>query len=302
MLGTTTATITFNTTTPRYCTLVSAAPMGAPTGEQDPPEDSFRRGGARAEAAQNRFGDLQDDGGEQAPLEQTDAEASLGKLGLPPLRFVKTDRVLCLLDDDVWAAGAVALLNEDHPEDPTGQAKLPYVVKLDPPIGRMICVPVDDNDCCAPEVCFGQRAEALWWTLFCLPPAQATARRFRVSDRVAVAVEDETDDFSDWASGTVIEVDFSLEAEANQLFPHRSWGNASRIPYKVQLDNGSRVIVHRDEHWLVRDLALQRPGPRQAASGNRRLHRLETRQRSDGTWEAVDHTTRIVRTVAAPMH
>ena len=293
---------------PRYCTRVSAASMaeGEPTGEQDSPQGSFGRGGAKAEAAQDRFGDsmgewgVQDyDDGEQAPLEQTDAETSLGKLGLPPLRFAKTDRVLCLVDEDMWAAGAVASLNEDHPGDPTGKTKLPYVVKLDPPIGRLICVPMDDNDCCAPEVCFGQRAEALWWTLFCLPPAQATARRFRVGDRVAVAVEDQTDDFSDWAAGTVIEVDFSLEADAKRLFPHRNCSMAARIPYKVQLDKGSRVIVHRDEHWLVRDLALQRPGPRQEANGNRCLQRIETRQRSDGTWEAVDHNTRIVRTVAA---
>ena len=239
----------------------------------------------------------------QPRQEQPDAVEERGKrkLGLPPLRFVKTDRVVCLVPGNVWAAGTIASLYEDHPEDPTGQTKIPYVVKLDPPLARLICVPVDDNDCCGPEVCFGQRAEALYWTLFCLPLAQVKMRRFGVGDRVAVAVEDATDDFSVWAAGTVVEMDFSIEADAKRLLPHRNWaGVASRVPYKVKLDSGCLVIVHRDEHWLVRDLSLQAPGPRQAEDGTRLLHRIETRQRGDGTWEAVDHNTRIMRTIVAP--
>ena len=227
------------------------------------------------------------------------------KLGLPRLRFEKTDRVLCLVGEDEWAPGSIAALYEDHPEDPTGLTKLPYIVKLDPPIGRLICVPIDDNDCCAAEVCFGQRAEALWWTLYCLPLHQGTQRRFGVGDRVACAVEDESDDFSDWAAGTITEVDISLEADAKRLLPYRQAtrgvgiGSASRVPYRVQLDRGCRVIVHRDEHWLVRDLSLQSEGPRQASGGARRLARIETRQRSDGVWEKVDHQTRKVRAIAA---
>ena len=35
-----------------------------------------------------------------------------------------------------WAPGTIQALNEEDPQDPTGQTKLPYVVKLDPPIGR----------------------------------------------------------------------------------------------------------------------------------------------------------------------
>ena len=72
------------------------------------------------------------------------------------------------------------------------------------------------------------------------------------------------------------------------------------MPYKVALDSGSRVLVHRDEHWLVRDLALQPPGSRQDARGARALTRLETRHKGDYTFEAVDHLTRRVRPCPAP--
>jgi len=77
-----------------------------------------------------------------------------------------------------------------------------YVVKLDPPINRLISVPADHNDCCLAEVCFGQGGEdATCWTLYCLPVSQPRARRFGVGDRVACAVEDPTGDFSLWAAG-----------------------------------------------------------------------------------------------------
>ena len=128
----------------------------------------------------------------------------------PRLRFQKTDRVICKVSGR-WAAGTVVSLNEDNN---------PYIVKLDPPIGRLICVPVDDSNVCAVEVCWGQpqttpaqaaRAGALWWTLFSLPTCQPKTRRFAVGDRVACAVEDDTDQLSVWAPGTVLEVYFSLE-------------------------------------------------------------------------------------------
>ena len=55
--------------------------------------------------------------------------------------------------------------------------------------------------------------------------------------------------------------------------------------------------MHRDEHWLVRDLALQPAGPRQAAGGARALSKFAKRQRGD-EWEMVDHATRKVRRIA----
>ena len=170
----------------------------------------------------------------------------------PRLRFQKTDRVLCKISGR-WAAGAIASVNEDDPEDPTGQSKVPYVVRLDPPIGRLIAVPVDDSNVCAVEVCWGQkqtspaqaaRAGALWWTLFSLPTFQPKTRRFAVGDRVACAVEDDTDQLSLWAPGTVQEVDISLEADASRVLPQLSWaGIANRVPYRVQLDSGCQVIA-----------------------------------------------------------
>jgi hypothetical protein len=64
------------------------------------------------------------------------------------------------------------------------------------------------------------------------------------------------------------------------------------------------VLVHRDEHWLIRDLALQPEGPRQAADGTRALKRLEKRPKAKSDdadeWEAIDHMTRQVRSIAIP--
>ena len=60
-----------------------------------------------------------------------------------------------------------------------------------------------------------------------------------------------------------------------------------------------QVLVHRDEHWLIRDLKLQDPGPRQGKV--RALAKFITRRTADGAWEKVDHGTRKVRPCAAPV-
>ena len=44
-----------------------------------------------------------------------------------------------------------------------------YVVKIDPPNGRLISVPRDSHDIVRPEVCFGRRAGALFFTRMCRP-------------------------------------------------------------------------------------------------------------------------------------
>ena len=86
-------------------------------------------------------------------------------------------------------------------------------------------------------------------------------------------------------------------------FPGLEWGGADAraavVPYRVRLDGGAEVLAHRDEHWLVRDLALQAEGPCQAAYGAPSVRRIEKRRRGDG-WEAVDHSTRKVRRCGAP--
>merc|ERR1711920_93259 len=72
-------------------------------------------------------------------------------------RYKKFDRVVCRIGGDrKWAAGTIMGLDEKDPKDPTGQARLPYVVKLDPPEGRLIAVHADESDLVRAEVCFGQ--------------------------------------------------------------------------------------------------------------------------------------------------
>ena len=143
---------------------------------------------------------------------------------------------------------------------------------------------------------------ALPFTLFCMPPKPRAAKRPSQSATASRAVEDESDDFTVWAAGTVVAVDYSVAADAEALVPQREWtGAAAVVPYRIELDiSRVAVLVHKDEHWLVRDLALQAAGPRQAADGSRCLARLEKRQRvGGGGWEVVDHATRHVRVRAA---
>lgn len=190
-------------------------------------------------------------------------------------------------------------LDEKDPKDPTGQARLPYVVKLDPPEGRLIAVHADESDLVRAEVCFGQCEDALSFSLCCKPlqplkQTSARTRRFSVADRVACAVEDATSDYSDWAAGEVLALNHDVEVPAGDFTPGDN--GLATFPYLVMLETGTHVLVHRDDHWLVRDLALQAPGPRQSAAGACNLKRLEKRRAADGSgWELVDHQTRKVR-------
>ncbi len=80
----------------------------------------------------------------------------------------------------------------------------------------------------------------------------------------------------------------------------KAWqGECGPVPYQVQLDRGGLVLVHRDEHWLVRELALQPAGPRTAADGTRACQKFSKRPAGDGGWEMVDHATRKVRKLQA---
>ena len=134
--------------------------------------------------------------------------------------FHKFDRVVCNVGRErQWAAGTIQSVNEDDPIDPRGP-KLPYVVKIDPPDARLISVPRDEYEVCRAEVCFGQRAGALLFTLFCLPLRKDRRKlRFGVGERVVCAVEDESNDWTVWRTGTVLDVDFSIEdAEGRRGF------------------------------------------------------------------------------------
>ena len=166
--------------------------------------------------------------------------------------------------------------------------------------GRLVSVPIDEDTHVRAEVCFGQRAGALWFTLFCDPvQLEKRERRFGVGERVVCAVEGETDPTT-WAAGAVVATNYCVKEDAQALHPELADVSVC-VPYRIQLDSGCTVLAHRDEHWLVRDLALQAEKPRQAADGTRCLARLEKRPRdADGAWEVVDHETRQVRPCAAP--
>ena len=140
-------------------------------------------------------------------------------------------------------------------------AQLPYVVKLSPPFGRLIAAPVDHPSVIRAEVCFGQRKESLLLTLACLPEIKQQTQpklRFCIGDRVACALEDATNDCSLWGAGTVVDINYSVKKASEAVYPDRKWkGNPSLIPYRVNLDTGCKVLVQRDEEWLVRALELQ---------------------------------------------
>jgi hypothetical protein len=140
-------------------------------------------------------------------------------------RFTTHDRVLCNTGDDetpLWEPGTVQMVGVPHDhdhdhehghDDEACRNELPYLVKLDPsdhdPRGRLIHVKHDTSAHCLAEVCFGKRASALYYTLYCRPRGEAW--RFAAGDRVAVAVEDRTGDFSVWAAGTVLSTSVDVE-------------------------------------------------------------------------------------------
>ncbi len=112
-------------------------------------------------------------------------------------------------------------------------------------------------------------------------------RRYEVGNRVSCAVEDKTGLFTVWAAGTVAAVNHVVSALATDV-------HGGCVPYEVKLDNGCTVLVHRDEHWLIRDLSLQPEGPRQAADGTRCLGKFGKRKVGE-VWEVIDHITNRVR-------
>ena len=72
----------------------------------------------------------------------------------------------------------------------------------------------------------------------------------------------------------------------------------ARARARTRARTRTQVLVHRDEHWLVRDLALQREGVRIGADGTRCLGKFSRREAAGG-WEVVDQETRKVRRLQA---
>ena len=70
-------------------------------------------------------------------------------------RFRTKDRVVCrLAQPPSWVAGTIVETERDGPDAPTGRRRVPYLVKVDPPNGRLICVPRDESDVVRAEACF----------------------------------------------------------------------------------------------------------------------------------------------------
>ena len=240
------------------------------------------------------------------------------------LRFEKGDRVMCNVGGErSWVAGSVMIVNEDPDEDDgepvdftllnesdgsessdeaeaamlpgwVRRTRIPYVVKVDPPFPTAtVDVPKDWNEIVRAEVCFGRRDDGLSFTRWCLPKAARKGaqrvRRFRKGDRVACAVEAPGDVETNWSKGTVMALEYPVAAEGGV--------EGGYVPYQVKLDDGSTVLVHEDEHRLVRDLALQPAGPRSAEDGTR-PQRISKRKVEEG-WLLVDHMTRKSRKLKA---
>jgi len=211
------------------------------------------------------------------------------------LRFQRTHHVVCNMGQ-TWGNGTIQAVNVPDPQEPWN--KLPYVIKLNHPVNQLISAPQDDNHTVLREVCFGQGQDGLMFTVICLPMQHKPGpRRFRVGERVACVVEDSVPDptGSVWTAGTVQEIDVDMEEGVKlhliQLLG-RDWPfGVTCAPYRVQLDNGCCVLVHKDEHWLIRDLAYQPVGPCQKMDGRSNI----VKQQCGDAYVVVDHTTRQVR-------
>jgi hypothetical protein len=211
-------------------------------------------------------------------------------------RFVRSDRVICKLTNG-WAPGTVAALDEADAEDKRAPS-LPYVVKLDPPVNRFVAVPEDNSGYVLPEVCFGSLSDATLFTLDCLPrnkdgtlaPRPNLHFRFALQHRVACLVEDGTGHRAVWKPGNVAQ----LWAGA----AGGGWPGGAAAAYAVELDCGDRVLVHRDEHRLIRGLSFQSEGP--YVNGAQRFTKRQCCGSSDGSWEAIDHQTLRTRSCPGP--
>lgn len=217
-----------------------------------------------------------------------------------PLRFALKERVVCKISRGEWLTGEVAMINEPDPHEPG--SVLPYIVSLDK-TDRMISAPHDKDECVRMEVCF---TEAEWQVSRSLSAGRSSlALRFKVGDDVAclaLATSHGRDGSSaEWSRARVRQVWPSLdprEPRTSSRYPLEC------VPYLLELldEDGEQggpggqggfyegVLCHRDDHYLVRDLALQPLGPRADRS------RFVTRRRADGGgFEELDHQTRVVR-------
>ena len=117
-------------------------------------------------------------------------------------------------------------------------------------MGKLISVPVDSNRFCRPEICFDEyRPGGAEFAIKCAPTKAATrrARRFVVGDRVSVAVEDDTDAFSDWAAGVVLSVDHAVFWQNTRLEFYVTNGGSF---YSVNLQRSTPLMGPRQHGHL----------------------------------------------------
>ena len=204
---------------------------------------------------------------------------------MPPrttLLYALGDRVVCNTGGPRgWVTGTVQHVNAtDH-----GQA-VPYRIRVDPPTGGLVSAKSDSDRDLRREVCFGRHRMAAYFTRACLPVAvgKRPKLRFAVRDKVVCLVEGSLpseEEAAIWSPGIV-------DALWQELAPQEVPG-IGQVPYGVLLQDGSIVLVHRDQHWLVRDATLQPAGLAAEFS------RFVKREVEPGQWELVDHQTCRVR-------
>lgn len=149
------------------------------------------------------------------------------------------------------------------------------------------------------ELCFGQRPDAESFTRACLPPHQSRGSkraklRFAAGERVACLVEDDSGDYALWKGGTVTQLWPCVPSSEDDTVEDEKLAAA----YAVQLDNDCRVLVHGDNHKLVRDLIYQAEGVYNFGFCGKRF--TKRRDVGSGEWELVDQSTRRARACSPP--
>jgi len=204
------------------------------------------------------------------------------------LRFDLNDRVLCYCGPRWFSGSVVGTAVADEEDD----SIIPYLVKTNPVPGvasRTISVPSDNDNICTQEVCFDPCSELhlIKAAAVLIPESRKPRTRFAVGERVVCRVRNSTDDgLERWVPGTVSEVWSELAGEQMWKFYGVS-GNFPRIvPFKVDLDSGSWIYCHRDDHTLIRREGME---PQTRVRGISK--RMELRKAKDGSKERIDHAT-----------
>lgn len=240
-----------------------------------------------------------------------DGETSLGFRGLlrphpdhvgevqRAKHFRPSQRVMvrhpALPEEDAWLPAVVLELDHNPAGAPEGFT-LPYVVRVfsDPAAGfegGPAAVERDNPATIRPELCFAEGL-AGWATLGAAAKRGRPRRpRFCIGDPVACRVDAALDGSGEavrWAEGEV-------EGVGHAFCEGRS------AMYRIRLadqEGGGTVYAARDEHWLVRPLREQPPGPSTVATPSRFGIFQDDASRTGWTWR--DHCSGRTGPCAGP--